>query len=390
MITLYVLGSGSRGNCFAVESEGVALLIDAGFSAREIERRAERAGLDLSQVAGIVLTHEHGDHACGAPLPGAAPASAGAHGPRYLAASGSHYGGCRAPCRSDFAPEWSWAPSPSRHARRAMMPPSRSRSSSADPREPASGLLMTWAARPPQCVTCFATSRAIVLEANHDEVQLRTSDYPPVVQRRIAGSAGHLSNRAAAELLADLHHPGLLAVVLAHLSQQCNTAAEARATVARALRRVRLPGRAPCRRSGPAAAANSGRAASRGPARPGPVGVSSAPGHPIVHRHRLGCRILHFDPLEGEAHVLQNHRQTVNHIGVLLDLADEGVAELDRVATPPSPGSTTTTDFSTSLLVNAWKICGDAVPTILVTTTGPCWRLPVACPLAASRGDLTV
>src|SRR5687768_7348839 len=46
----------------------MALLIDAGFSAREIERRAERAGLDLRQVAGIALTHEHGDHACGAPV----------------------------------------------------------------------------------------------------------------------------------------------------------------------------------------------------------------------------------------------------------------------------------------------------------------------------------
>ncbi len=66
MITLYVLGSGSRGNCFAVEADGKALLIDAGFSAREIERRAGSAGLDLAMVAGIALTHEHGDHACGA------------------------------------------------------------------------------------------------------------------------------------------------------------------------------------------------------------------------------------------------------------------------------------------------------------------------------------
>jgi phosphoribosyl 1,2-cyclic phosphodiesterase len=80
------------------------------------------------------------------------------------------------------------------------------------------------------------------LEANHDEFQLRTSDYPPVVQRRIAGSTGHLSNRAAAELLAELHHPGLRAVVLAHLSEHCNTAADARATVAPALRRAGFRG----------------------------------------------------------------------------------------------------------------------------------------------------
>jgi phosphoribosyl 1,2-cyclic phosphodiesterase len=83
---------------------------------------------------------------------------------------------------------------------------------------------------------------AIVLEANHDDVLLRTSGYPPVVQRRIAGSGGHLSNRAAAELLAELHHPGLGVVVLAHLSRQCNSADDARAAIGPALRRVGFGG----------------------------------------------------------------------------------------------------------------------------------------------------
>jgi phosphoribosyl 1,2-cyclic phosphodiesterase len=83
---------------------------------------------------------------------------------------------------------------------------------------------------------------ALVLEANHDEVLLRTSGYPPVVQRRIAGSGGHLSNRAAAELLVELHHPGLAVVVLAHLSQRCNSADDARAAVAPALRRAGFRG----------------------------------------------------------------------------------------------------------------------------------------------------
>jgi len=83
---------------------------------------------------------------------------------------------------------------------------------------------------------------AIVLEANHDDVLLRTSGYPPVVQQRIAGSDGHLSNRAAAELLAELSHPGLGVVVLAHLSQRCNTAAEARGAVEPALHRAGFRG----------------------------------------------------------------------------------------------------------------------------------------------------
>jgi len=83
---------------------------------------------------------------------------------------------------------------------------------------------------------------ALVLEANHDDLLLRTSSYPPVVQQRIAGSAGHLSNRAAAELVAELHHPGLSVVVLAHLSQECNTAADARGAVEPALKRAGFRG----------------------------------------------------------------------------------------------------------------------------------------------------
>jgi phosphoribosyl 1,2-cyclic phosphodiesterase len=63
-------------------------------------------------------------------------------------------------------------------------------------------------------------------------VQLRTSDYPPAEQRRIASSAGHLSNRAAGELLAELYHPGLTVIVLAHLSERCNTPAFARDAIA--------------------------------------------------------------------------------------------------------------------------------------------------------------
>ncbi|HSR92072.1 MAG TPA: MBL fold metallo-hydrolase, partial [Gemmatimonadales bacterium] len=62
MTTLYMLGSGSSGNAFAIGCEEQALLVDAGFSAREIAQRAERVGFDLSRLVGIAITHEHGDH----------------------------------------------------------------------------------------------------------------------------------------------------------------------------------------------------------------------------------------------------------------------------------------------------------------------------------------
>jgi phosphoribosyl 1,2-cyclic phosphodiesterase len=224
-----------------VECEGIALLIDAGFSAREIERRAEVAGLDLSQVAGIVLTHEHGDHACGAPRLArrlqvpvlTAPLTWGHLAPIMGDAEHRPLGLCAGLELGPFTIE---ACATSHDAAEPLAIVVRGSGG-------ASVGVAYDLGRPTSAVRYLLRNlSAIVLEANHDEVQLRTSDYPPVVQRRIAGSAGHLSNRAAAELLVELHHPGLLAVVLAHLSQQCNTAAEARATVAPALRRAGFRG----------------------------------------------------------------------------------------------------------------------------------------------------
>ncbi|HKU61430.1 MAG TPA: MBL fold metallo-hydrolase [Gemmatimonadales bacterium] len=241
MSTLFVLGSGSRGNCCAVALDGYAVLVDAGFSAREIERRAERAGLALEQVRGIVLTHEHGDHARGAarlarrlgtPVVTAAGTWSrleprmGAAEHRALSFCGSVELG---PFRVTACPTSHDAAEPLAVAIEA-----------------GDGARVGVAydlGRPTAAVRYLLRDlSAIVLEANHDDVLLRTSSYPPVVQRRIAGSSGHLSNRAAAELLAELHHPGLGVVVLAHLSRQCNSADDARATVGPALRRVGFGG----------------------------------------------------------------------------------------------------------------------------------------------------
>jgi phosphoribosyl 1,2-cyclic phosphodiesterase len=241
MITLYVLGSGSRGNCCAVESDGVALLIDAGFSAREVERRASAVGLEVTRIAGIALTHEHGDHSCGAAALArrlqvpvlTAPGTWSRLAVTMEEAEHRSLGLC---ARVELGPFVVEACPTSHDAAEPLAIVVRGS-------DGASVGVAYDLGRPTTAVRYLLRDlTAIVLEANHDEVQLRTSGYPPVVQRRIAGSGGHLSNRAAAELLAELHHPGLSIVVLAHLSERCNTAADARATVAPALRRVGFDG----------------------------------------------------------------------------------------------------------------------------------------------------
>jgi phosphoribosyl 1,2-cyclic phosphodiesterase len=61
-----VLGSGSRGNSVYIESGRTGILIDAGFSGKEIETRLKSIGRDLSYVRALCITHEHNDHIQGA------------------------------------------------------------------------------------------------------------------------------------------------------------------------------------------------------------------------------------------------------------------------------------------------------------------------------------
>ena len=238
---LFVLGSGSRGNCFAVASGDGVLLIDAGFSAREIERRAEAAGLALDQLTGIVLTHEHGDHACGAPLLAR----------RRRVPVCTSAGTMRSVARK--APDAGHTPLDG--CTEAAVGPFRVRAcvTSHDAAEPLAIVVTVPSGesvgvaydlgRPTAALRhLFRGLTALVLEANYDEVLLRTAGYPASVQQRIAGTGGHLSNRAAAALLGDLCHPGLGVVVLAHLSQRCNNEECARAAVEPVLRRARFQG----------------------------------------------------------------------------------------------------------------------------------------------------
>lgn len=235
MTSLFVLGSGSSGNTLAIADGDQVILVDAGFSAREIARRALLVGLDLHRLVAVVLTHEHNDHSAGA-----ARLASGLKIP-VLASPGTWDRLRPRMRRADYQPLAMMREVQFRRFRLEACPISH------DAAEPialsvttASGHRIAIAydlGRPTTAVRyLLKRSHAIVLEANHDEILLRTSGYPASVQQRIAGSGGHLSNRAAAELIGEVRHAGLELVVLAHLSERCNTASDARAAVEPVLR----------------------------------------------------------------------------------------------------------------------------------------------------------
>jgi phosphoribosyl 1,2-cyclic phosphodiesterase len=240
-VKLAVLGSGSRGNAIALRSAGHTLLIDAGFGPRTLARRAEAAGIPLTPLAGIVVTHEHGDHARGAVRLSAATAAPVIASPGTLAALGPD---------ADRA-----VPLPPYGAGLAVGPFTVTAALTAhDAREPIAVAVADAAGRkagvaydlgrPTAGVRHLLRGCAVLLlEANHDEVLLQTGPYPAAVRQRIGGAAGHLSNRAAAELAAELYSPRLEMVVLLHLSERCNEEVLARRTVSRALRARGFRGR---------------------------------------------------------------------------------------------------------------------------------------------------
>ncbi|HYC29320.1 MAG TPA: MBL fold metallo-hydrolase, partial [Chitinophagaceae bacterium] len=67
MLSISSINSGSNGNCYYVGNDKEAILVDAGISCREIERRMKRQGLDMLKVKAVFVSHEHSDHIRGIP-----------------------------------------------------------------------------------------------------------------------------------------------------------------------------------------------------------------------------------------------------------------------------------------------------------------------------------
>lgn len=238
---LVVLGSGSKGNAFALVHEGAILLLEAGYSLRELDRRLSDAGLDPAALVGVAITHEHGDHAA------SATKLARRHDIPLLASFGTFHALARGGDPCHYLPIGSRGVATVGPFTIAACPTSHD---AAEPVALAVTLpdgtslgMATDLGRPTQAVRLFLRDRhCLVLESNHDEALLRTSGYPAVVQDRIAGPSGHLGNHDAAQLLIELHHDELHTVVLAHLSQRCNNPETARNSVEPRLREAGFVG----------------------------------------------------------------------------------------------------------------------------------------------------
>ena len=218
---LSVLASGSRGNAALIQVGPTAILIDAGISCRRIVQGLKERNLSPRDLGGIFLTHEHKDHIAG------------------LEVFARTYG--EVPI---FASEKTWTRLPFRRTmnrdQMRVLPrscvvgglriqPFSIPHDAIDPvgyeifyNERKCTYLTDCGFVTKTCEQAVDGAEALILEANHDEDMVRGGPYPAPLKARILGQEGHLSNRAAADLLEKVDVPPEV-VFLAHLSEMNNS-----------------------------------------------------------------------------------------------------------------------------------------------------------------------
>jgi phosphoribosyl 1,2-cyclic phosphodiesterase len=217
-----ILGSGSKGNCTLIHNETDGILIDAGFSRREFLRRLKAAGLESLRIRAILITHEHADH-----INGLRPCAQALEVPIFASRH------CAEKLRS-LDPDLG---SLVRFAQGATFPIADFNVTafgvSHDTVDPVAFAvtsgehkvgMATDLGRIGSTVTFHLRDcNVLVLESNHDLNMLAASKRCWSLKQRILGPQGHLSNLQACELLKQLAGPSLHHLILAHISQECNT-----------------------------------------------------------------------------------------------------------------------------------------------------------------------
>ncbi len=216
-----VLASGSSGNACYVESDNARILIDAGLSAREIERRLEQVGVAPSSLDALIITHEHSDH-----IKGAGPLSRRYDLPLYinrktLETGRKNFGKLSQPVIIETGQTLT--------INDLNVETFTKCHDAADP----VGVVLSLNGVKIGVITDLGRStrliedrlkgcQALIIEFNHDPVMLEQGPYPLHLKRRIKGRDGHLSNEQAGDLLKAVCHDNLKQVVLSHLSEKNN------------------------------------------------------------------------------------------------------------------------------------------------------------------------
>lgn len=238
MLQFLSFGSGSSGNCYYLANDNDALLIDAGIGVRKVKHLMRDYGLNPTKLRAMLITHDHADH-----VKAAGVLSADLSLPVY--ATQPVHEGIRHSYRFyrkiddinvKFITKDEEFTIGSFHITAFELPHDSAEnvgySIRTDNESDGVFTIMTDIGTPTEKVYEYiGKSNFLVLESNYDEEMLASGTYPKMLQERIKGGCGHLSNHQSAETLAKCFHENLKNVWLCHLSEENNHPELARKTV---------------------------------------------------------------------------------------------------------------------------------------------------------------
>ncbi|NEM98495.1 MBL fold metallo-hydrolase [Pontibacter burrus] len=214
------LNSGSNGNCYYIGNEREAVLVDAGISCRETEKRMMRLGLSMRKVKAIFISHEHSDH-----IRGVAMIAKKYSIPVYITPDTQHYG------RLSHEPITAisftaYEPVQVGNLTITAFPKWHDASDPHSFMVSYEGInigVFTDIGEPCEhVIKHFGQCHAAFLEANYDDGLLDSGRYPYYLKQRIRSKHGHLSNEQALNLFTE-HKPAYMShVLLSHLSKDNN------------------------------------------------------------------------------------------------------------------------------------------------------------------------
>lgn len=219
------IASGSSGNCIYVGSDTTHLLVDVGISGKRTEAGLKELDLSMRDIDGIFITHEHADHIAGL----------GVLARKYevpIYATGGTIEAIRKSSSVGEIPEDLFQRIRADEKIIIKDIVCNPMKISHDAAEPVAyrishgrkkvGIITDLGTYNDYTVECLRGMDALLLEANHDVNMLQVGPYPYYLKQRILGDRGHLSNERAGQLLCDLLHDNLQAVMLGHLSKENN------------------------------------------------------------------------------------------------------------------------------------------------------------------------
>jgi phosphoribosyl 1,2-cyclic phosphodiesterase len=215
------LNSGSNGNCYYVGNETEAILVDAGISCREIEKRMKRLGLLMEKIKAVFISHEHSDHIKGLPT-----LVKKYHLPVYITEATLKNGRLEFEetlikifCAHEAVPVGNLSVTAFPKFHDASDPYSFVVSCN----EIYVGVFTDIGKPCKNVIQYFKQCHAAFLEANYDEEMLERGNYPYYLKKRISGGMGHLSNKEALEIFIN-HKPRFMShLLLSHLSKNNNS-----------------------------------------------------------------------------------------------------------------------------------------------------------------------